>query len=309
MAEEARTATGLREGTDPHLMDVRSRMDPVGRADPRLVEGRSRPDAGERTDLRAGDPRPRTDTRATGPQRPVPGAGEPPGAGPVRVSGRSPKDGDPADEAVERSSRGRAGTGRGQRPKRTGRRRSHARIWIGAALAAVAATAAAVVASFLLTQGSGPAHVVVAPARIGPYVQRPQLAASMDAKRLQQQVIARGAGQASHVVYAVYEDAASVSSGGSPQIILFIGGNLSGVTASGFLTSFTQQFKGAHPTSAGSMGGSAACVSAQAGTGGVALCTWADNDTFGVVASPTMSAAQLAVQMRTIRPGVERRVK
>jgi hypothetical protein len=231
MAERARTGTGLLEGTDPHLMDVRARTEPA------------------------------------------------------------------------------EGTGRGQRPKRTARRRSHARIWISAAIAAVAATAAAVAASFLLTQGSGPAHVVVAPAHLGPYVQRPQLAASMDAKRLQQQVIARGAGQASHVVYAVYEDPASVPSGGSPQIILFIGGNLSGVTASDFLTSFTQQFKGAHPTSAGSMGGSAACVSAQAGTGGVALCTWADNDTFGVVASPTMSAAQLAVQMRTIRPGVERRVR
>jgi hypothetical protein len=38
----------------------------------------------------------------------------------------------------------------------------------------------------------------------------------------------------------------------------------------------------------------------------VALCTWADSDTFGVVASQTMPISQLAVQMRAIRPGVER---
>jgi hypothetical protein len=35
------------------------------------------------------------------------------------------------------------------------------------------------------------------------------------------------------------------------------------------------------------------------------LCTWADNDTFGVVASPTMTAARLAVRLRAIRPMVE----
>jgi hypothetical protein len=39
--------------------------------------------------------------------------------------------------------------------------------------------------------------------------------------------------------------------------------------------------------------------------GKVALCTWADNDTFGLVASPTMDAVQLGEEMRTFRPGVE----
>jgi hypothetical protein len=41
----------------------------------------------------------------------------------------------------------------------------------------------------------------------------------------------------------------------------------------------------------------------------VALCTWADGDTFGVVASQTMTLSQLAVEMRAIRPGVERSAK
>ena len=89
-------------------------------------------------------------------------------------------------------------------------------------------------------------------------------------------------------------------------MILFIGGNLSGVSASGFIASFTQQSKGAFVTSPGSLGGSAACVNAQASVpGSVALCTWADNDTFGVVASPTMTAARLATRLRAIRPMVE----
>jgi hypothetical protein len=41
----------------------------------------------------------------------------------------------------------------------------------------------------------------------------------------------------------------------------------------------------------------------------VALCTWADSDTFGLVASPTMDAVQLGQQMRTIRPSVEHPAK
>ena len=70
--------------------------------------------------------------------------------------------------------------------------------------------------------------------------------------------------------------------------------------------SFTAQFKGAQATSAGSLGGQAACVDAQGSVaGGVALCTWADGDTFGVLTSPTMSLAQVAAQMRAIRPSIE----
>ena len=40
-----------------------------------------------------------------------------------------------------------------------------------------------------------------------------------------------------------------------------------------------------------------------------AECAWADNDTFGVVASPAMNVSQLAAQMRAIRPDVEHVVK
>jgi hypothetical protein len=175
---------------------------------------------------------------------------------------------------------------------------------IGAGLAVVLGGAAIAAESGLI--GSGPHHVLVTPEKLGSYVRRPQLEKQMNASQLQREVIAKSAGQATHVVSAVYEDGTSATSTKTPQMILFIGGNLSGVSPGGFIASFTQQSKGAFETSAGSLSGSAACVNAQASVpGSVALCTWADNDTFGVVASPTMSATRLAAQLRAFRPMVE----
>ncbi len=177
-------------------------------------------------------------------------------------------------------------------------------IWIAAG-GAVAVVAAVLGVLAMLGPG-GPSHVLLTPSNVAQYVRRPQLEAQMDANQLKQQVIAHSAGQASHVVSAVYENSAGVSGKSTPQIFLFIGGNLSGTSASGFINDFRGQFRGAVIASAGSLGGDAACVNAQASIPGtVALCAWADNDTFGVLASPTMHAAQLGAQMRLIRPGVE----
>jgi hypothetical protein len=244
-----------------------------------------------------------------------------------------------ADEAaVGRRSRGRSalreaqpeqaadqdeiasGAGRSTRPpraaraarpgRRPGRRRGRrTTILIGAGLAVVLA-GGAVAAEAEVFGGGGPAHTLVTPDKLGAYVRRPQLEKQMNAAQLQREVITKSAGQASHVVSAVYEDGTSATSNKTPQMILLIGGDLTGVSASGFIASFTQQSKGAFVTSAGALGGSAACVNAQASvSGSVALCTWADNDTFGVVASPTMTATRLATQLRAIRPMVEHVVR
>lgn len=233
-------------------------------------------------------------------------------AGGRRSRGRAAVRDAPADHDEVALAGGRSGrSSRAGRPeragrpqRRTGRRRSRRKIMIGAGLAAVVVGAAAVVGSGVFS--GGPAHVLVTPDKLGAYVRRPQLEKQMNAAQLQKEVITKSAGQASHVVSAVYEDGTNASSTAPPQMILFIGGNLSGVSASGFIASFTQQSKGAFVTSPGSLGGSAACVNAQASVpGSVALCTWADNDTFGVVASPTMTAARLATRLRAIRPMVE----
>jgi hypothetical protein len=158
--------------------------------------------------------------------------------------------------------------------------------------------------------GNGPAHALITPDKLGAYVRRPQLEQQMNASQLQQQVMAKSAGQASHVISAVYENSTGTANGKTPQMILFIGGNLSGVSAGSFIASFTHQSGGAFVTSPGALGGTAACVNAQASVpGSVALCTWADNNTFGVVASPTMNASTLALQLRNIRPMVEHVVK
>ena len=129
---------------------------------------------------------------------------------------------------------------------------------IGAGLVVVLGGAAVAAESGLF--GGGPHHVLVTPDKLGSYVRRPQLEKQMNASQLQRQVIAKSAGQASHVVSAVYEDGTGAASTKTPQMILLIGGNLSGVSPGGFIESFTQQSKGAFGTSAGSLGGSAACV-------------------------------------------------
>jgi hypothetical protein len=201
-------------------------------------------------------------------------------------------------------------TGRGSRAARSGARASkrRGRTLLLVVLAIVVVAAGTAAALKFMSRASGRSHMLVTPSRLGSYVRRPQLEQQMNARALQQQVIAKSAGQASHVVYAVYENGGV--SGNAPQIFLFIGGNLAGQSPAGFISSFTAQFKGAAATSPGSQGGQAACVNAQGNAAGtVALCTWADSDTFGVVTSPTMGLSQLAAQMRAIRPLVERPVR
>jgi hypothetical protein len=169
-------------------------------------------------------------------------------------------------------------------------------------LLVLAAAAAAVVVA---RKGSGVTHSLVAPAALGRYVQQPSLARDMGAAALQKQIVANSSGEAKHVVYAVYEDETGPAAQHGPQIILFIGGNLSGTSASSFMTSFMGKLQGAVATGAGPLGGAAACAPSVGGR--LAECAWADGDTFGVVASPTLSATGLASEMRSVRPLVEKR--
>jgi len=146
-------------------------------------------------------------------------------------------------------------------------------------------------------------HVLTTPAELGAYAQEPELATAMDAKTLQQQIIKQGAGHARNVIYAVYEDSTGPAAASGPQVILFIGGNLSGSSAGSFISTFTSRLPGAATTSAGPLGGEAACVPSTDGR--PAACLWADNDTFGVITSATLSVSGLADEMRQMRPMVE----
>jgi hypothetical protein len=116
-------------------------------------------------------------------------------------------------------------------------------------------------------------------------------------------------GQVNGVVSAVYE-AGNSAAGTVTQIIMFIGGHLANAAPATSITAFTQKFAGAAVVNAGSLGGQAACVQNGAGTSSpVSMCVWFDNDSFGELISPTMSASSLASAMQTIRPAVEQVVK
>jgi hypothetical protein len=195
-------------------------------------------------------------------------------------------------------------------PARSGRRRAVKKrrsavkrsLAIGAGIAVVAAGAV----SYDLLRPTGPVHTVTAPSRLLNYVQAPALANGMHADALRAEIVKQGHGEASNVVGGVYEARTGPAAKGGPVIILFVGGHLSG-SASSFISSFTRLLPGAFVTSAGSMAGQAACVPSYSGH--LAECVWADNDTFGFIASPALSAAALSTQLRQIRPLVEHTVK
>ena len=195
------------------------------------------------------------------------------------------------------------------RRRPAGRRRGRSgdrRLWFalgGVVVVFVGAIVAIVMVAFPSGPG-GPAHTLVTPNQLNAFTRRPALEQQMNVAQLRQDVVNTSSGQVRHVVEAVYE-AGNSTSGSTPQIILFIGGNLLNASPQVSVTSFTQRFKGAKITSAGSLG-EAACVNATASQpGSVAMCAWFDNDSFGEVVSPTMNASALANAMRQIRPHVE----
>jgi hypothetical protein len=183
-------------------------------------------------------------------------------------------------------------------PKRRGKL-SRPVVWVGAGCLVLAAGGVA----FIALPSSGVPHALVVPDQIGSYTKEPGLAKKMDAGALQKQIEATG--EAKNVVYAVYQDRTGPAAQANPQIILFIGGNLTGTSDGGFIDTVTGQSAGAERVDPGPLGGSAACL--PRGSSGVAECVWADNDTFGVIASQTLSVTDLASELRTARPEIEHR--
>lgn len=148
------------------------------------------------------------------------------------------------------------------------------------------------------------AHVISAPPKLGGYVIDPSLAQATRAQQLRREIVSGAAGEVKNVVDAVYEKTTGPGTNAGPQIIVFIGGNLTGGgSATSFINGFMAQLHQSFVTSAGRLGGHAAC--APGSNGGPAECAWADGDTFGVIISPTLGAPALAAEMRQMRPLVE----
>ena len=194
-----------------------------------------------------------------------------------------------------------------QPPRTKNARKTRRRLsWPVLALAAASAIAVGAVAILLTNNsGGGAAHTLTTPVSLGAYVKQPQLAEQMHAATLRQQILQQSAGEANNVIYAVYEDSTGSAATSGPQIFLFIGGNLKGTSAGAFISTFTGKVPDAQTTSAGSLGGAAACFPSV--NGRLAGCVWADDDTFGLVASQTLSSTGLANEMRQMRPMVEHR--
>jgi hypothetical protein len=167
----------------------------------------------------------------------------------------------------------------------------------------VGCVAAVGVVAVHVMSGGGPSHAISTPQRLGSYVQEPSLASGMGANALRSKILAAGGGEATNVVDAVYEDSTGAAAKSGPLIVLFVGGNLSG-SASSFITSLTG-LPGAFVINPGSLPGQAACVPGAH----LSECAWADNDTFGVIASPVLSATELGNELRTMRPMLEHVVK
>ena len=193
--------------------------------------------------------------------------------------------------------------------RRIGRRRGGSndhRLWLGlGGVVILAAAAITGIIKFEFPSHGGPAHTMTTPAKIGTYARTVDLERQVGLSQLRADVIKMSSGQASGVVSAVYESGNSAA-GNTEQILMFIGGHLANADPAASITSFTQEFQGAHVVSAGALGGKAACV--QEGTtasNSRSLCAWFDNDSFGEIVSPTMNATALANAMRTVRPSVE----
>jgi hypothetical protein len=269
-----------------------------GGAAPRRDDGR--PDGAEASAVRAPDR-----------QGPAPRSARRPEAQTATKKKKQPSAKAKGNAAAQRAPRllrpqapGEQATPQWARPKgaKKARRKLTTRVLAVAGASAVVAGAAVVV---LTRSGGGVDHVVTAPENLGAYAKKPQLAQQMDAAALREQILKQSAGEVHDVVYGVYEDAAGAHGASAPQIMLFMGGNLSGTSPGSFISAFTGKLENAETAEAGPLGGEAACVPSVNGRG--AECVWADNDTFGVVASQTLSPSSLANEMRHMRPMVEHR--
>jgi hypothetical protein len=192
----------------------------------------------------------------------------------------------------------------------TGRRRgrsSDRRQWVALGAVAVVAVGAitGVLSKFVFAGPSGPAHTISTPAQLDSYTQSPSLEKAANLSAIREQVIQGSSGQASDVISAVYASGSTSPGSANQQVFMFVGGHMANADPAGAVQSFEQQFPGAAVVSAGPLGGKAVCAMKTEGNESLAMCAWFDNNTFGTLASPSMTPTQLANTMSQVRPGIE----
>jgi hypothetical protein len=193
----------------------------------------------------------------------------------------------------------------GKRRGRSGDRRQ----WM--ALGAIAVVAAGAIGGVLMKYvfagPSGPAHQVVAPQSVDGFTRSANLEKQLDVAAEAQKVAKASGGQASDVVYGVYQmgPISATALAANTQMFMFVGGKLAGADPSSSVANFEQTYTGATAVSAGTLGGDAACTETHLNGQSASMCVWFDNDTFGTVVSPTMTTAKLAATMVSVRPSLE----
>lgn len=192
----------------------------------------------------------------------------------------------------------------GKRRGRSGDRRQ----WM--ALGAIAIVAAGAIGAVLIKHAfsgpSGPAHQVVAPQTVDGYTRSANLEKQLHVASEAQKVAKASSGQASDVVYGVYQmGSTSGVDAANTQMFMFVGGKLASADPGASIQNFEQTYPGSAAVSPGSLGGQAACTETHLNGQSASMCVWFDNDTFGAVVSPTMTTAKLASTMDTVRPSLE----
>jgi len=207
---------------------------------------------------------------------------------------RSP--GRPRKQSAPGGRKGRVQAGLDKARTRAKRRVSRKLLVIG-----VAAVIAVVGVAGIVLFWPKPSHVITTPATVGSFSLQQE---NPTAKALKNKIVTSAPGDVKNVVAAVYKHTTGTGAAAQAQIVVFIGGNLTGnATASSLISAYMAEMSGSFTTSPGKFGGRAAC--APGSNGGPAECAWADNDTFGVLVSATLSSTALADQMRLMRPLVE----
>lgn len=193
-------------------------------------------------------------------------------------------------------------------PRRMGRRRSGSndhRLWLG--LGGVVVVAAAAIFGIIKLEfpPAGPSHELVTPASVETYQWAPALEKKSDLPALRKEFSQQLGIPISQVVSREYESGAAPG-GSTPEIVMYLGGHLPNQSPADSLRNFQQKYKNAVQVNAGPMGGVAVCVETALGTtNSVAQCAWFDDDSVGVLDSPTMTTSQLASVMLQYRPEVE----
>jgi hypothetical protein len=203
-----------------------------------------------------------------------------------------------------------------KRGKRRGRRDGRQWMALGAIAIVAAGAIGGVLVKHVFSGASGPAHTVAAPHSLDGFTRATSLEQQNHVSTLAESFAKSSGGQASDLQSAVYQQgnlnptaagaagsAAVASAGANAQLFIFVGGKLAGADVAGNMTNFEQAHTGTQLVSSGTTGGEEACGTDPGN--GQSMCVWFDNDTFGVLMSPSMNTAKLAATMNTVRPGLE----